>query len=127
MKKIINSKNAPSPIGPYSHSVKASGSLLFISGQVALDLEGNMIGDDIKSQTRKSLENMGEILKESGLDFQDVVKCTVLLNDMNHFSDMNEVYAQFFGDSKPSRAAFEVSRLPKDALVEIEAIAVFND
>lgn len=127
MKELVNSKTAPAPIGPYSHAVKCEGRLLFISGQIAFDMEGNLVGNDVKEQTRKALENMGEILKEGGLSFNDVVKCTVLLYDIADFAAMNEVYSEFFNTSKPARAAYQVSALPRNALVEIEAIAVYNE
>lgn len=123
MKEIINSKNAPAPIGPYSHANIAKGEMIFISGQIALDLNGKMVGETVADQTRKALENMGEILKEMNCNYENVVKCTVLLRDMKDFQEMNSVYNEFFGDSKPARAAFAVSGLPMNAQVEIEAIA----
>lgn len=124
MKKIINSKNAPAPVGPYSHSVLAEGKILFISGQIPFDAEGNLVGNDIESQTRQAIINIKAIVEEAGGKLEDVVKTTCLLNDMENFGAMNKVYEEFFGASKPARAAFGVVRLPKDVLVEIEAIAV---
>lgn len=123
MKKIINSNEAPAPIGPYSHSIMAEGKLLFISGQIPLDKNGILAGDDIISQTHQSIKNIKVIVEEAGGKIADVVKTTVLLSDMNNFAKMNEIYEQYFAESKPARASFQVARLPKDVLVEIEAIA----
>lgn len=125
MKKIINSNNAPAPIGPYSHSVMAEGKFLFISGQIPFDTNGNLVGDDIKTQTHQSLKNIKAIVEEAGGTLENIVKTTCLLKDMNTFLEMNAVYAEYLGEIKPARAAFEVARLPKDVLIEIEAIAVF--
>lgn len=123
MKKEIISKQAPAAIGPYSQAIQA-GPFLFVSGQLPINPEkGNFAGEDIATQTRQSLKNISAILLEAGLDFSSVVKTTVFLSDMNNFSAMNEVYSSFFEKPFPSRAAIEVARLPKDALVEIEAIA----
>lgn len=122
-KKIISTQNAPSAIGPYSQGIKA-GNFVFVSGQIPLDPKtGQFAGEDIRSQTKQSLTNVQNILKEAGLSMENIVKTTVLLKDMNSFADMNEVYGTFFENDPPARAAFEVARLPKDALVEIEAIA----
>ena len=125
-KKIINTELAPEAIGPYSQSVLA-GNILFISGQLPIDPEtGRFAGNDIKSQTEQSLKNIENILKKIGCNMDSVVKTTVLLNDMGDFAKMNEVYAKFFTKDYPARAAYEVARLPKDALVEIEAVAVVD-
>ncbi len=125
-KKIINTELAPEAIGPYSQSVLA-GNILFISGQLPIDPEtGKFAGNDIKSQTEQSLKNIENILKKIGCNMDSVVKTTVLLNDMGDFAKMNEVYAKFFTKDYPARAAYEVARLPKDALVEIEAVAVVD-
>ncbi|MGI6369942.1 MAG: RidA family protein [Ignavibacteria bacterium] len=126
MKKIINSENAPAPIGPYSHSVMAEGKMLFISGQIPFDVNGNLAGDDIVSQTHQAIKNIESIVSEAGGKLSDVVKTTVLMQDMNDFAKMNEVYDSYFGATKPARAAFQVSRLPKDVLVEIEAVACLD-
>jgi len=123
MKKIINSNKAPAPIGPYSHSVMSEGKLLFISGQIPFDKDGNLAGDDIVSQTHQAIKNIKAIVEEANGKLTDVVKTTVLLNDMANFTKMNEVYEKYFSESKPARAAYQVVRLPKDVLVEIEAIA----
>lgn len=125
-KKIINTELAPEAIGPYSQSV-LSGNILFISGQLPINPEtGKFAGNDIKSQTEQSLKNIESILEKAGCTMDNVVKTTVLLNDMGDFAKMNEVYAKFFTKDYPARAAYEVARLPKDALVEIEAVAVVD-
>ena len=126
MKKIVNSKNAPAPIGPYSHSVLAEGKFLFVSGQIPFDANGNLVGNEIAEQTHQCIKNIQVIVEEAGGNLSDVVKTTVLLNDMNNFAKMNEVYESYFGASKPARAAYQVVRLPKDVLVEIEAIACID-
>ena len=125
MKKIINSEKAPAPIGPYSHSVMAEGKMLFISGQIPFDAEGNLAGDDIVSQTHQSLKNIKAIVEEAGGTMENIVKTTCLLSDMENFGKMNEVYAEYLGEVKPARAAYGVARLPKDVMIEIEAIACF--
>ena len=125
MNEIISTKNAPSAIGPYSQAVKA-GNLLFISGQIPLDpATGEVVEATIQAQTTRSLNNLKAILEEAGGNLRSVVKTTVFLKDMNDFAAMNGVYATFFGEGGfPARSAVEVARLPKDALVEIEVIAV---
>lgn len=125
-KEIINTSNAPSAIGPYSQGVKV-GNMLFVSGQIPVDPTNNEIPKTIEEQTKQSLENVKAILKEAGIDLNSVVKTTVFLTDLNDFVKMNEVYAMYFdGEIKPARAAVEVSRLPKDVKVEIEAIAIIQ-
>ena len=124
MAEIINTKNAPAAIGPYSQAVKA-GNILFISGQLPIDpATGTMADRNIALQTRQSLSNIKEILAATDMNLSDVTKVNVFLADMNDFAGMNEVYATFFTADYPARAAVQVARLPKDALVEIEAIAV---
>lgn len=122
MKEAVFTDKAPEPIGPYSQAVKAGG-FLFISGQIPVDKDGKLVEGDIKAQTRQVLENIRAILEAAGAGLDDVVKVTVYLKDMNDFGAMNEVYAEYFGSSKPARAAVEVSRLPKDVRIEVEAIA----
>ncbi len=126
MKKQINTAKAPSAIGPYSQGVEAKGqTMLFMSGQLPIDpATGSFAGDDITSQTKQSLENLKAILEEQGASLSDVVKTTVFLSDIKNFSAMNEVYMTYFENPFPARSAVEVAKLPKDALVEIEAIAV---
>lgn len=126
-KKVITAAGAPKAIGPYSQAVKA-GRFLFLSGQLPLDPEtGNISGDEIKTQTRQALENIKSILAAAGASLSDVVKTTVFLTDIGHFSEMNQVYQQYFATDAPARSCVEVSRLPKDALIEIESIAITND
>lgn len=123
MKEIISSKNAPGAIGPYSQAVRA-GNFLYISGQLPIDpATGEFAGTDITAQTAQALKNIGAILKEAGMDYCNVVKTTVLLNDIKDFVPMNQEYAKYFVNDCPARAAFEVAALPKAALVEIEAVA----
>ena len=120
----IHSPNAPAAIGPFSQGVKA-GKTLYISGQLPIDPStGRFSGTDISSQTRQSLINICNILKEAGADMSNVVKTTVFLANIADFSAMNDVYTQFFPAPYPARAAFQVACLPKEALVEIECIAV---
>ena len=124
MKEILNSEKAPAAIGPYSQAVAANG-IIFVSGQLPIDpATGAFAGDDIASQTRQSLTNIQEILKSRGLSMDHVVKTTVLLKDIGDFAAMNEVYAEFFTGDCPARAAFQAAALPRDARVEIEAVAV---
>lgn len=122
MNKQITSLLAPTAIGPYSQAIQAD-RFLFVSGQLPLHPEnGTMEINDVAVQTTRCLENIAGILNSAGYPLESVVKCTVFLTDLNSFSQMNQAYQNFFGTHKPARAAFEVSRLPKDALVEIEAI-----
>lgn len=124
MKKVFATTNAPGAIGPYSQAVQAGG-MVFVSGQLPIDpATGAFAGDDVKSQTRQSLTNIKNILASEGIGMDQVIRVGVFLKDMNTFGDMNEVYGKFFEGDYPARAAVEVARLPKDALVEIEAVAV---
>lgn len=124
MKKIINTPDAPKSVGPYSQAVEANG-MLFISGQIPIDPAiGKIIDGGIKEQTEQVMKNISAILKAAGYNFADVVKSTCLLNDMDNFAAMNEVYARYYGENPPARAAYGVVRLPLGALVEIETIAV---
>jgi 2-iminobutanoate/2-iminopropanoate deaminase len=125
MKEFIYTENAPAPIGPYSQGIIAEGKMLFISGQIPLTPSGVLPGNTIEEQTHQSIKNIEAILKQAGLTLSNVVKTTVLMKDLSDFGKMNTVYESYFANSKPARAAFEVSRLPKDALIEIEAIAIF--
>ncbi|MCI8887993.1 MAG: RidA family protein [Hungatella sp.] len=123
MKKVYATTNAPAAIGPYSQAVQA-GDLVFVSGQLPIDpATGEFAGADIESQARQSLNNIKAILESEGLSMENVVKTTVLLQNIGDFGAMNEVYATFFAGQCPARAAFEVAALPKGALVEIEAVA----
>jgi 2-iminobutanoate/2-iminopropanoate deaminase len=121
--QIISTPNAPQAIGPYSQAIM-SGNILFSSGQIALRPDGSFNDGDIKEQTMQVLTNLKAVLNEAGFDFANVVKTTVFLSDMDNFSAMNEIYAQFFGDAKPARSTVAVKTLPKNALVEIECVAV---
>ena len=124
MKKIVNTDKAPTAIGPYAQAVEIDG-LVFTSGQLPIDPATGAFPAGIAEQTRQSLTNVKSILAQAGLSMDQVIKTTVFLSDMNNFGAMNEVYATFFTEGNyPARSAVEVARLPKDALVEIEAIAV---
>ena len=123
MKEIVSTGKAPAAIGPYAQAVKVNG-MIFTSGPIRLDTATGMFPEVIQAQTKQSLSNVRAILEEAGTNMDRVVKTTVFLSDMNNFAAMNEVYATFFREGcYPARSAVEVSRLPKDALVEIEVIA----
>ena len=124
MNTIIHTENAPAAIGPYSQAVQA-GNLLFISGQIPVDpATGAFAGEDITTQTRRSLTNVRNILEAAGYALTDVVKTTVFLADMNDFAEMNKVYGEYFAQPFPARSAVQVAKLPKGAPLEIECIAV---
>ena len=123
MKQVINTKEAPGAIGPYSQAIKANG-FLFVSGQLpVVPATGQFAEGGVSGQTRQSLENVKAILAAAGCTLDDVVKTTVFIKDMNDFGVVNTAYAEYFTHDCPARACFEVARLPKDALVEIEVIA----
>ncbi|MDE5978282.1 MAG: RidA family protein [Turicibacter sp.] len=122
--KIIATNNAPQAIGPYSQAIEANGTL-YISGQIPLNPQTmEFVSDHVDEQTHQCLKNIQAILTEAGYTLENVVKCGIFLADMNDFSIVNEVYGQYFSKHKPARACVEVARLPRDAKVEIEAIAV---
>ncbi|GAA6907824.1 RidA family protein [Helicobacter pylori] len=124
MKEVIHSTLAPKAIGPYSQAI-ATNDLVFISGQLGIDAStGEFKGTDIHSQTTQSMENIKAILKEAGLGMDSVVKTTILLKSLDDFVVVNEIYGSYFKEPYPARATFQVAKLPKDALVEIEAIAI---
>ena len=124
MKKTITSKNAPAPIGPYSHGALA-GNTLYISGQVGKNAQtGELILSDIKTETKQVMQNLQAILAEAGMDFVHVVKTTIFLKSMNDFASVNEVYGSFFKSDFPARETVQVSKLPLDVNVEISMIAV---
>ena len=124
MRTVVSTEHAPKAIGPYSQAIKANG-LIFVSGQTPLDpTTQQMIEGGVAEQARRVLENITAILKEAGSSMEKVVRCGVFLKDMNDFAAMNEVYATFFKASPPARSTVQVSRLPKDCLVEIDAIAL---
>jgi 2-iminobutanoate/2-iminopropanoate deaminase len=123
MKNVVTTDRGPKPIGPYSQAIKANG-FIYLSGQVALDPQsGEVVGSDIRQQTQRVIENIKGILEAAGANLHHVVKTTVFLKDMSDFSAMNEVYGRYFTSAPPARSTVQVSRLPKDALVEIEIIA----
>lgn len=123
-KKVIKTPKAPKAIGPYSQAVEAN-STLYISGQIPIDPEsGNVVEGGIKEQTTRVLKNIEIVLSAAGYSKRDVVKSTCLLSDMNDFQAMNEVYAEFYQDDPPARAAYQVVKLPADVKIEIETIAV---
>ena len=124
-KSAVSAPDAPKAIGPYSHAVR-TGQLLFVSGQVPIDpASGNLVDGDIAAQTRRVMQNLDAVLKAAGLSLNDVVRTTIFLADMNDFAAVNAVYGTFFSDPYPARATVQVSRLPKDARVEIDAIAAY--
>ena len=124
MKKTIHTDKAPAAIGPYSQGVLCSGNFLYDSGQLPIVPEtGEFAGEDIVSQTHQSLKNIQAILEQAGMGLENVVSTTIYLSDIAHFQQMNEVYATYFKENCPARAAFQVAALPKNALVEIQAVA----
>ena len=128
-KKIIRTDKAPAPVGPYNQAIAASGEILFIAGQIPLDPKtGTIVGEgDIAAQTQQVMVNIQAILEEAGATWDSVVKTSVFLSNLANFTAMNQIYAQYFSEATaPARACVEVSRLPKDVLVEIECIALLN-
>jgi len=125
MKKILNSSNAPAAIGPYSQGVMATGAMVFVSGQLPFVPEtGALLEGTVGEMTVQSMKNVEAILAEAGCTLQDVVKTTIFLKDLNDFAEVNAAYATFFPENPPARACVQVAKLPRDAKVEIEAIAV---
>ena len=123
-KEIISTKNAPSGIGPYSQAIKV-GNLLFSSGQIPLDPStGELVNSNIKAATKRVLENLNAILLEAGTSFENVIKTVVYLKDLEDFVAVNEIYSQYFTDKQPARSCVQVAKLPKDAMIEIEVIAL---
>ena len=124
MREIIETAKAPSPIGPYSQAVRANG-FVFVSGQIPiLPATGSLVQGDIAAQTRQVMQNLAAILEAAGSGLQKVVKTTIYLTNLDDFSRLNQVYAEFLGDAKPARATVQVGRLPREVLVEIEAVAL---
>lgn len=121
----ISTDKAPAAIGPYSQAIRV-GSLLFTSGQIPLGADGQLVPGGVEEQTHQVFRNLSAVLAAAGATFQDVVKATVFIKDMNQFGQINEIYAAYFGDHKPARSTVEVARLPKDVFVEIELIAALN-
>lgn len=123
MKRMkIDTDEAPKAIGPYSQGIAVNG-IVFTSGQIPVTLNGD-IPEGIEAQAKQALRNLGSVLKSAGADYGDVVKTTVFIKDMNDFAKFNEIYASFFNEPYPARSCVEVSKLPKDVLIEIEAVAV---
>ena len=128
--QIIRTNQAPAPVGPYNQAIAAKGTLLFVAGQIPLNPEtGEIVGEnDITQQTQQVMANLDAILKEAGTSWENVVKTSVFLSDLNNFVPMNQVYASYFDEATaPARACVEVARLPKDVLVEIDCIAILPD
>lgn len=124
MTEIVSTENAPDAIGPYSQAVK-TGNMVFCSGQIPIDVAtGEFVSNDVAEQTEQVLKNLSAVLAAAGSDLNKVVKTTVFLADMNDFTIVNEVYARFFDTNKPARATVQAARLPRDARVEIDCIAV---
>ncbi|XP_077052371.1 2-iminobutanoate/2-iminopropanoate deaminase isoform X1 [Siphateles boraxobius] len=126
IRKIIHTASAPAAIGPYSQAVLVDRTM-YISGQLGMDVaSGQLVAGGVQAQAKQALINMGEILKAAGCGYENVVKATVLLADINDFNNVNDVYKQFFKSNFPARAAYQVAALPRGALVEIEAVAVLG-
>ena len=125
MKRIVQTDTAPAAIGPYSQAVEANG-FLFISGQLGIDPSTGNLGDGVEEQARHSMQNIGSILKAAGLDYRNIVRTGIFLKDMSDFQQVNEIYAGFFESDFPARATIAVGGLPKDASVEIEAVALIG-
>jgi len=124
MREIVETKNAPAPIGPYSQAIRANG-FIFVSGQIPVQPEtGLVVEGDIAAQTHQVMRNLSSILKAAGSGLDQVVKTTVFLSNLDDFSGFNQVYGEYFGKAKPARATVQVARLPKEVLLEIEAIAI---
>ncbi|MDT8715293.1 RidA family protein [Clostridium sp. 19966] len=124
MKEILKTEKAPAAIGPYSQGIKA-GNFVYTSGQLPIDMNtGILVEDDIKKATAESLNNVKAILNAGGAELEDVVKVVIFMKDINDFTAMNEVYGEYFKENQPARSCVQVAKLPKDALIEIEAIAV---
>ncbi|XP_026148735.1 2-iminobutanoate/2-iminopropanoate deaminase [Mastacembelus armatus] len=126
LRRIVNTTKAPAAIGPYSQAVVVDRTV-YVSGQLGMDpASGQLVGGGVQAQTRQALMNMGEILKAAGCGYENVVKTTVLLADMNDFTHVNDIYKMFFSTNYPARAAYQVAALPRGGLVEIEAVAVLG-
>lgn len=122
---VVSTPNAPAAIGPYSQAIKASGNFLFCSGQIALTPEGELIETSVDDQAEQALKNLGAVLTEAGLAYENVVKTTIFLSSMEHFATVNEIYRKFFKNDPPARSTVAVAGLPRGVDVEIEAIAVY--
>lgn len=123
--KKINTEKSPGAIGPYSQGI-ITGNLVFTSGQIPFNAEGELISNDVQEQTKQSLNNVKNILEEAGTGLDKIIKCTVFISNMDDFPKINEVYQKFFTEPYPARSCVEVARLPRDVKVEIEAIAIIE-
>lgn len=123
MKKVISTKKAPAAIGPYSQAIEVNG-IVYTSGIIPVNPQSGEIPDGVENQAEQALSNLSALLKEAGSGMEQVIKTTVFIKDMNDFTKINEVYAKFFTGEYPARSCVEVARLPKDVLIEIEAIAL---
>lgn len=124
MKKIIETSNAPAPIGPYSQAVMANG-VLYTSGQIAINPKtGELVNSSIEDETKMVMENIKAVLQEAGMNFSNIVKCSIFISDMDNFSRINTVYGEYFTENPPARETVEVARLPKDVNLEISVIAL---
>jgi len=123
MKKIINTKNAPAAIGPYVQAIKV-GDMLYVSGQIPMKPNGEMVEEDVSKQSIQVLENLKAILKEANASINNVVKITCYITDMSNFPIFNEIYSRYFSNNFPARACVEVSKLPRNSMVEIDAIVL---
>ncbi len=124
MREIIETTKAPSPIGPYSQAIRANG-FVFVSGQIPIQpATGALVQGDITAQTRQVMQNLAAVLEAAGSGLQKVVKTTIYVTNLDDFSRLNQVYAEFLGEAKPARATVQVARLPREVLVEIEAVAL---
>jgi len=123
--KFISTKEAPAAIGPYSQAIVANG-MIYTSGQIAMDETGAVVADDVVNQTHQVMKNLFYVLEEAGAHFNDVIKTTIFLTDMDDFAKVNEVYAHYFGHHKPARSTVAVATLPKNVRIEIECIALAN-
>ncbi|SHO81475.1 YabJ, a purine regulatory protein and member of the highly conserved YjgF family [hydrothermal vent metagenome] len=123
--KLVSTNQAPQAIGPYSQAVEVN-SMIYTSGQIAMDENGVIVADDIENQTHQVMKNLFYVLEKGNSHFNDVIKCNIFLKDMGDFDKVNKIYAHYFGTHKPARSTVEVSRLPKDVLIEIDCIALAN-
>ncbi|BBK29152.1 RidA family protein [Staphylococcus arlettae] len=119
---VINTKQAPEALGPYSHATEING-FIFTSGQIPLNTKGEIVSEDVQVQTKQVFENLKVVLDAAGSDLESVIKATIFIKDMNEFQQINEVYGEYFSSHQPARSCVEVARLPKDVKVEIELIA----
>ena len=124
--KFIATKEAPSAIGPYSQAIAVNG-MVYTSGQIALNTDGEMVGSDVETQTHQVMKNLQHVLQAAGAEYGDVIKTTIFLADMDDFLKVNAIYAAYFGDHKPARSTVAVKTLPKNALVEIDCMALCEE